>query len=198
MIKINSEDFLDAGFTMDEMLVTAEMLEKEGIDAIVQTWEEKNSVFLGAVENERTILGCILGFFILGKPLTFMSLFGVIALGGLDPPDALHAVDAGEALEFTFGDGDPAGELGFVLDDVHADHEVALAKVDALHAHGVAPHGSDVLDREANAHAMRGADENVLTGSDDARSEKGVALADRHADDAGLAMVFTDVRHFRH
>jgi len=31
----------------------------------VATWEQKNAIFLGAVKNERTILGFILGFFIL-------------------------------------------------------------------------------------------------------------------------------------
>ncbi len=34
MIKINSEDFLDGGFTADEMLLTCGMLEKEGMDAV--------------------------------------------------------------------------------------------------------------------------------------------------------------------
>lgn len=34
MIKINSEDFLDNGFTVDDMLLTAKMLEDAGIDAI--------------------------------------------------------------------------------------------------------------------------------------------------------------------
>lgn len=33
--------------------------------ARIETWEERNSVFLGAVENERTILGVILAFFII-------------------------------------------------------------------------------------------------------------------------------------
>ena len=33
-IKINSDDFLEGGFTLDEMLHVAAMLEKEGIDAI--------------------------------------------------------------------------------------------------------------------------------------------------------------------
>lgn len=34
MIKLNSEDFLDNGFTIDEMIKTAGMLQREGIDAI--------------------------------------------------------------------------------------------------------------------------------------------------------------------
>jgi 2,4-dienoyl-CoA reductase-like NADH-dependent reductase (Old Yellow Enzyme family) len=34
LIKINSDDFLEGGFTLDEMLQVAVMLEKEGIDAI--------------------------------------------------------------------------------------------------------------------------------------------------------------------
>ncbi len=34
MIKLNSEDFLKGGFTVDEMIEVAEMLQKEGIDAI--------------------------------------------------------------------------------------------------------------------------------------------------------------------
>jgi lipoprotein-releasing system permease protein len=33
--------------------------------ARVETWEDRNAIFLGAVQNERTILGVILGFFIL-------------------------------------------------------------------------------------------------------------------------------------
>ncbi len=37
----------------------------KGLDAIVESWEERNAIFLGAVENERTILGVILAFFII-------------------------------------------------------------------------------------------------------------------------------------
>ena len=34
MVKINSEDFMDGGFTVDEMLAVSAMLEDRGIDAI--------------------------------------------------------------------------------------------------------------------------------------------------------------------
>ncbi len=40
-------------------------LQKEGVIASVETWEKRNEVYLGAVENERTILGFILCFFII-------------------------------------------------------------------------------------------------------------------------------------
>jgi multidrug efflux pump subunit AcrB len=38
------------------------------------------------------LIGVVVGFFILGKPLTFMSLFGVIALAGIVVNDSLLLV----------------------------------------------------------------------------------------------------------
>ena len=76
--------------------------------------------------------------------------------------------------------------LGLVLDDVHADDEVAFAKVDALHAHRVAAHRADVLDWEATAHALGCPDEHVLTRRHDARGQKPVAFTDRDTEDPRL------------
>jgi len=61
-------------------------LKAAGIDCIVQTWEQKNAVFLGAVENERTILGCILGFFIL------IATFNVFATTSMVVTDKIRDI----------------------------------------------------------------------------------------------------------
>lgn len=62
-IYVSADDYERAGNQTAAAIATA--LQKEGIAAWVDTWERRNEVYLGAVENERTILGFILGFFIL-------------------------------------------------------------------------------------------------------------------------------------
>jgi len=49
MIKMNSEDFVDGGFSIDEMLQTSAMLEKAGIDAIELSGGTRYSGKYGAV-----------------------------------------------------------------------------------------------------------------------------------------------------
>ncbi|MHC4943414.1 MAG: ABC transporter permease [Planctomycetota bacterium] len=52
-------------------------LDRKDVYAEVETWEEVHSIFLGAVENERTILGVILGFFIL---IATFNVFATISM----------------------------------------------------------------------------------------------------------------------
>ncbi len=62
-IYISVDDCDRRGAQIAHAIETA--LGRAGIKAYVATWEQKNAIFLGAVKNERTILGFILGFFIL-------------------------------------------------------------------------------------------------------------------------------------
>lgn len=48
-----------------------------GIQALVDTWEDRNSVYLGAVENERNILAVVLGLFVL---LTCTITFSMLTM----------------------------------------------------------------------------------------------------------------------
>ncbi len=62
-VYVSVEDYERRGNAVASAIETA--LDRVGISAYVATWEQKNAIFLGAVKNERTILGFILGFFIL-------------------------------------------------------------------------------------------------------------------------------------
>jgi len=79
-------------------------LRREGIDCYVATWEQKNAVFLGAVENERTILGFILGFFIL------MATFNVFATTSMMVTDKTKDIGILVSMGAT-----PAGILGIFV-----------------------------------------------------------------------------------
>ncbi len=79
-------------------------LTKAKIPAIVKTWEEKNSVFLGAVQNERTILGFILGFFIL------IATFNVFATTSMMVTDKTKDIGILVSMGAT-----PGGILGIFL-----------------------------------------------------------------------------------
>ena len=52
-------------------------LDKAGIPALVDTWEDRNAVYLGAVENERNILAFVLGLFVL---LTCTITFSMLTM----------------------------------------------------------------------------------------------------------------------
>src|SRR5690606_16014339 len=112
---------------------------------------------------------------------------------------AIHGDDAlaGAALEAPLGDGRALAvavladrehllTLG-VGDDGHAHDAVALAELDALHAHRVAAHRAHLGDLEADAHAARRAEDDLVGVAHDRRGEELVALLDGHGDDAGLA-----------
>jgi len=62
-VYVSVEDYETRGIEIKESII--KVLKKHNYAADVETWEERNEVFLGAVENERTILGVILAFFIL-------------------------------------------------------------------------------------------------------------------------------------
>jgi len=79
-------------------------LEEASIPAWVATWEERNSVFLGAVENERTILGVILGFFIL------IATFNVFATTSMMVTDKTKDIGILVSMGAT-----PGGILGIFL-----------------------------------------------------------------------------------
>jgi lipoprotein-releasing system permease protein len=62
-IYVSVDDYSKNGMALRDDL--NEKIRLAGIDASVETWEQRNAIFLGAVENERTILGVILAFFII-------------------------------------------------------------------------------------------------------------------------------------
>lgn len=56
----------EAGFDLDKLKARLEQkLDAKGVEATVETWMDRHSAFLGAVENERVILGVLLFFFVL-------------------------------------------------------------------------------------------------------------------------------------
>lgn len=69
------DDYSKNGFAIKTRI--DEILDERRIHAEVETWEEANSIFLGAVENERTILGVILTFFIL---IATFNVFATISM----------------------------------------------------------------------------------------------------------------------
>ena len=62
-IYVSTENYETQGALIKHKIQLA--LSEVNYSAWVETWEDRNRVFLGAVRNERTILGVILGFFIL-------------------------------------------------------------------------------------------------------------------------------------
>lgn len=62
-IYVSVDDYARQGMSIRNEM--DERMRREEVDAAVETWEQRNAIFLGAVENERTILGVILAFFII-------------------------------------------------------------------------------------------------------------------------------------
>jgi lipoprotein-releasing system permease protein len=74
-VYVSVEDYERRGVTIRNGIKAA--LDKKDIYAEVETWEDVHAIFLGAVENERTILGVILGFFIL---IATFNVFATISM----------------------------------------------------------------------------------------------------------------------
>src|SRR6185503_8131108 len=75
----------------------------------------------------------------------------------------------------------------------HADHDVALAELDAAHAGGAAAHRPDLLLVEPERHALLGAHDDMPGAVRDERDDERVALVDADPDDPALSDV--RVRH---
>ena len=111
-----------------------------------------------------------------------------VPLGGLDVDDALPAAALHPVLGLlgalavaVLGDGEDGGAL---LHHVGAHHLVAVLQRDALHAVGGAAHGAHLALREADAHALRGGEQDVLGAVGDLHRHQRVALVDAQRDDA--------------
>src|SRR5690606_24630453 len=68
--------------------------------------------------------------------------------------------------------------LGVPGEGDHADDFVALAKIDAAHAAGIAAHRADLIFLEASGHALLGADHDVHVGLRQAHIDEPVTLVD--------------------
>lgn len=101
-VYVSVEDYDKNGLTTAAALDLA--LERAGMPSYVATWEQKNAVFLGAVQNERTILGFILGFFIL------IATFNVFANTSMMVTDKTRDIGILVSMGAT-----PSGVLGIFL-----------------------------------------------------------------------------------
>jgi lipoprotein-releasing system permease protein len=71
---VRVDDGLDPAIVRDSLQAS---LDNAGLDAQVETWQDRHRVYLGAVENERTILGVVLSLFVL---LTCTITFSMLTM----------------------------------------------------------------------------------------------------------------------